>query len=89
MFIHNAIKTNMLQLESEKNLKRFIIEFIKTLSTKIHEQPSLVNLLFTDSRAGTKKGAYLPMSILLLLLIKENIYEEEELKITLRESILL
>ena len=65
-------------------LKKFIIEFIKSLTSKIYEQPSLVNLLFTDARVGTKKGAYLPMSILLLLLIKEDIHEREELKISLR-----
>lgn len=49
----------------------------------------MVNLLFTDSRVGTKKGAYLPMSILLLLLIKEDITENEDLKLSLRESILM
>lgn len=70
-------------------LKKFIIEFIKSLTSKIYEQPQLVNLLFTDSRIGTKKGAYLPMSILLLLLIKEDISESEDLKLSLRESILM
>jgi hypothetical protein len=44
--------------------------------------------MFSDSRVGTKKGAYLPMSILLLLLTKEDIQESEELKILLRDSIL-
>lgn len=78
----------MLSSSQEKELKRFIIEFIKSLTGKIYEQPSLVNLLFTDSRKGTRKESYLPMSILLLLLIKEEIHEEEEMKILLRENIL-
>jgi hypothetical protein len=59
------------------------------LTFKIHEQPSLVNLMFTDSRVGTRKGAYLPMSILMLLLTKEEISEPEDMKIRLRESILM
>lgn len=45
--------------------------------------------MFTDSRVGTKKGAYLPMTILLLLLNKEDIQESEEMKIILREAILM
>lgn len=88
--IHNSIKNNMLDLHYDNSeLKRFIIEFIKSLTCKIYEQPSLVSLLFTDSRVGKKKGAYLPMSILLLLLIKEEIHESEELKLNLREAILM
>lgn len=72
MHIHNSIKNNMIDLSYDNcELKRFIIEFIKSLTSKIFEQPSLVNLLFSDSRIGKKKGAYLPMSILLLLLINE------------------
>ncbi len=88
--IHNSIKNNMYEFcEDNEDLKKYIIEFIKSLTCKIYEQPSLVNLLFTDSRVGQKKGAYLPMSILLLLLIKENISENETLKLNLRECILL
>jgi len=45
--------------------------------------------MFTDSGVGTKKGAYLPMSILLLLLTKEDIQETEEIKLLLRDSILM
>ncbi|CDW80011.1 UNKNOWN [Stylonychia lemnae] len=90
MHIHNSIKNNMLDLQYDNgDLKKYIIELIKSLTTKIYEQPSLVNLLFTDSRIGTKKGAYLPMSILLLLLIKEDISESEDLKLILRDSILM
>eukprot|EP00347_Sterkiella_histriomuscorum_P013006 403366373 len=90
MHIHNSIKNNMIDLTYDNSeLKRFIIEFIKSLTSKIYEQPSLVSLLFTDSRRGKKKGAYLPMSILLLLLIKEDVNEQESLKLSLREAILM
>ena len=70
-------------------MKKYIIDFINSLTLKIYEQPTLVSLLFTDSRAGQKKGAYMPMSILLVMLLKENINETEELKLKLRSCILL
>jgi hypothetical protein len=46
----------MLIINSEGDYKKEILEFIKTLTTKIYEEPSLVSLLFTDSRGGDKKG---------------------------------
>ena len=89
-FIYAAIKSNMLNLYADNGEgKRYIIEFVKAITTKIHEQPSLVNLMFTDSRVGTKKGAYLPMSILMLLLTKEDLNETEDMKLKLRETILM
>lgn len=87
-FLHYSIKKDMLNTSQSKELKQYVIRFLKTLSMKIYEQPTLVNLLFTDSRKGTRKEAYLPMSILLLLLTKEEINEDEGLKLLLRETIL-
>ena len=89
--IHNSIKTGMFEFYTQENegLKKYIIGFIHSLTLKIYEQPTLVSLLFTDSRAGQKKGAYMPMSILLVMLLKENINETEELKLSLRSCILL
>lgn len=73
-FIYSSIKTNMMDMDADGGeLKKFVIEFIRSITVKIYEQPTLVNLMFTDSRIGTKKGQYLPMSILLLLLTKEDI----------------
>jgi hypothetical protein len=48
----------------------------------------MANFLFSDSRAGQRKGSYLPIQILLLLLIKEELKENEFLKISLRKCIL-
>ena len=46
----------MINIGPESEQKKEILEFIKTLTTKIYEEPSLVDLLFTDSRNGEKKG---------------------------------
>jgi hypothetical protein len=48
-----------------------------------------VNFFFAESRNIEKKGAYIPLQILLLLLIKEEINEEQTFKLTLRETILM
>ena len=48
----------------------------------------MANFLFSDSRAGRRKGSYLPILILLQLLIKEDLKENEILKINLRQCIL-
>lgn len=58
-YIHNSIKNDMINLSSDNNYKSEVLEFLKTLTTKIYEEPSLVNLLFTDSRGGEKKGTYI------------------------------
>lgn len=79
----------MIDLNSELGYKAWILEFIKALTTKIYEEPALVNLLFSESRTADKKGIYYPIQILLLLLIKEDINEEEKIKITVRELILM
>lgn len=70
-------------------MRGYILDLIKTLSLKTKEQPSLVSFMFTDSRTGVKRGSYLPIQILLLLLIKEDMYEEEGFKIALRECLLM
>lgn len=77
-FIHNAIKNDMINVAPESEQKKEILEFIKTLTTKIYEEPQLVDLLFTESRSGgEKKGNYIPLQILLLLLIREDVGEKE------------
>lgn len=89
--IHNSIKNDMFEFHLQENegLKKYIIEFIHSLTLKIYEQPNIVSLLFTDSRAGQRKGSYLPMSVLLVMLLKEKLSETEELKLSLRSCILL
>lgn len=59
------------------------------MTVKIYEEPSLVDLLFTESRNGEKKGSYIPLQILLLLLIREDVTEREPEKIILRESLMM
>jgi hypothetical protein len=46
-------------------------------------------VFFSESRQGNKRGNYVPLQILLLLLMKEEICEEEALKFILRECILM
>jgi hypothetical protein len=70
-------------------MRRYIIDFIHTLTVKTAMQPSLVSLLFSDSRVGSRKGAYLPIQILLLLLIKEDMSEDEALKLALRKCLIM
>lgn len=77
-YIHNSIKNDMINMSPESEQKKEILEFIKILTTKIYEEPSLVDLLFTESRNGDKKGSYIPLQILLLLLIREDVTEKEQ-----------
>ena len=60
-FIHNSIKNEMIDMSLESDHKVEILEFIHIITSKIYEQPSLVNLLFTDSRGGDRKGQYIPL----------------------------
>ncbi len=61
---------------------------MKTLTQKIIHSPTLANFLFSDSRTGKRQGSYLPVQVLLLLLLKEDMREEEPLKISLRQQLL-
>jgi hypothetical protein len=89
IFIQSAIKNEMLVANSEGDYKKEILDFIKTLTTKIYEEPSLVSLLFTDSRGGDKKGQFIPLQILLILLTREDINENDKNKLMIRETILM
>jgi hypothetical protein len=68
----------------QSSLRAYIIDFIKTLTLKVTPSPTLANFLFSDSRAGQRQGSYLPLQVLLLLLIKEDMREDEALKVALR-----
>ena len=60
---------------SQVSIRGKIIDFLRTLTYKCSELPSMATFLFSDSRAGYRKGSYIPISILLLLLIKEDLRE--------------
>lgn len=77
-YIQNSIKNDMINVSSNSEQKNEILEFINVLTTKVYEDPYLVDLLFTDSRNGERKGTYIPLQILLLLLIREDITESEK-----------
>lgn len=46
---------------NHSNIRGNIIDFLKTLTVKSSELPSMANFLFSDSRAGRRKGSYLPI----------------------------
>lgn len=46
---------------NHSNIRGYIIDFLKTLTYKGSELPSMANFLFSDSRAGYRKGSYLPI----------------------------
>jgi hypothetical protein len=74
-FIDNSIRNDMLKIGPNSEEKIQILELIEILTTKIYETPSLVNFFFSESKRISKKGAYIPLQILLILLIREEINE--------------
>jgi hypothetical protein len=46
---------------NHSNIRGYIIDFLTTLTIKGSELPSMSNFLFSDSRAGYRKGSYLPI----------------------------
>ena len=96
--LENSLKNNML-VGAETDDKRdsrqkqimgsYIIDLLLTLSKKSLRQPSLVNFLFSDSRQGSRKGAYMPMQVLLQLLMREQMRDDDYLKATLRHCLVL
>ena len=96
--LENSIKNNMLVGADTDDLRdsrqkqimgSYIIDLLLTLSKKSLQQPSLVNFLFSDSRQGSRKGAYMPMQVLLQLLMREQMRDDDYLKATLRHCLVL
>ena len=48
-YIQNSIKSNFMNINENPELKEAIIDLIHTLTVKVYEEPSLINLLFADS----------------------------------------
>ena len=55
----------MLEINKNKEKKQKCLELIKTITTKTYEEPHIVNLLFSEGKKGPKRGAYVPLKVLL------------------------
>lgn len=88
-FIKNAIQNNMLGIKESIEKKRFLLDLIKTITCKTYEEPHIVNLLFSNNPKGGKKGTYVPLEVLILMLKHEQMDEDPEIKELLRETILV
>jgi len=88
-FVKNAISNNMLGIKESTEKKKYLLELIKTITCKTYEEPHIVNLLFTNNPKGGKKGTYVPLEVLILMLKHEQMDEDSEIKELLREAILV
>lgn len=96
--LENSIKNNMLvgadtddfrDTRQKQIMGSYIIDLLRTLSLKSLAQPSLVNFLFSDSRQGSRKGSYMPMQVLLQLMMREQMRDDDYFKATLRHCLVL
>ena len=70
----------MLGIEESKDKKQFLLELIKTITIKTFEEPHIVSLLFSQSSRMSKKGSYVPLEVLILMLKHEQMDEDDNIK---------